>query len=124
MKTLTIRQPWAELIARGKKDIEVRTWKTNYRGKIAIHAGKVIDSNISIYENNGWKFLTGGIIAIADLVIVDKFYPRDNFRAFMQYEPNLFAWHLYNVQRVDFVPCNGMPGIFETHFNLKVAAIR
>jgi activating signal cointegrator 1 len=112
MKTLTIRQPWAELIAQGKKDIEVRTWKTNYRGKIAIHAGKVIDTDISRYENNGWQFLTGGIIAIADLVHVDKFYPRDNYRAFMQYEPGLFAWHLQNIQKVEYLPWRGMPGIF------------
>jgi hypothetical protein len=39
MKTLTIKQPWANLIAHGIKDIENRTWKTNYRGKVLIHAG-------------------------------------------------------------------------------------
>lgn len=38
MKTLTIKQPWASLIAHGVKDIENRTWKTKYRGKILIHA--------------------------------------------------------------------------------------
>lgn len=39
MKTLTIRQPWASLIALGAKTIETRSWTTNYRGPIAIHAG-------------------------------------------------------------------------------------
>ena len=38
MKALSIRQPWASLIAKGIKDIENRTWKTNFRGKIYIHA--------------------------------------------------------------------------------------
>ena len=38
MKALSIKQPWASLIAHGIKDIENRTWKTNYRGKILIHA--------------------------------------------------------------------------------------
>lgn len=38
MKTLSIRQPWASLIAHGIKDIENRSWKTNYRGAIYIHA--------------------------------------------------------------------------------------
>lgn len=38
MKALTIRQPWAQLIASGAKDIENRTWSTNYRGLIVIHA--------------------------------------------------------------------------------------
>ena len=39
-KALTIKQPYASLIVEGIKDIENRTWKTNYRGRILIHAGK------------------------------------------------------------------------------------
>lgn len=47
MKTITIRQPWASLICTprednpmlGIKDIENRTWKTNFRGTVLIHAG-------------------------------------------------------------------------------------
>lgn len=39
MKALTIRQPWASLIALGIKTIETRSWQTRYRGPIAIHAG-------------------------------------------------------------------------------------
>lgn len=38
MKALTIKQPWASLVAHGLKNIENRTWKTNYRGRILIHA--------------------------------------------------------------------------------------
>ena len=38
MKTLSIKQPWASLIAHGIKDIENRTWATKYRGTIYIHA--------------------------------------------------------------------------------------
>lgn len=40
MKAITIKQPWASLIAYGLKDIENRSWKTNYRGRVLIHAGK------------------------------------------------------------------------------------
>lgn len=40
MKALTIRQPWASLIAAGVKTIETRSWSTEYRGPLAIHAGK------------------------------------------------------------------------------------
>jgi len=39
MKALTISQPWASLIASGEKFVENRTWRTNYRGPLAIHAG-------------------------------------------------------------------------------------
>lgn len=38
MKALSIKQPWASLIASGIKNIENRTWKTNFRGRIYIHA--------------------------------------------------------------------------------------
>lgn len=43
MKTLTIKQPWATLIIQGDKRFEFRSWKTNYRGELLIHAGKGID---------------------------------------------------------------------------------
>ena len=37
---LSIRQPWATLIASGRKTIELREWSTSYRGLLWIHAGK------------------------------------------------------------------------------------
>lgn len=40
MKAITIKQPWAYLICAGIKDIENRSWKTNFRGRVLIHAGK------------------------------------------------------------------------------------
>jgi hypothetical protein len=40
VKAITIKQPWATLIAIGVKDIENRCWATNYRGPIAIHSSK------------------------------------------------------------------------------------
>ena len=43
MKVLTIKQPWASLIIEGYKRFEFRSWKTNYRGELLIHAGKSID---------------------------------------------------------------------------------
>lgn len=43
MRAVTIRQPWATLIALGEKRFETRSWATKHRGEIAIHAGKVID---------------------------------------------------------------------------------
>lgn len=40
MKALTLTQPWASLVACGAKRIETRSWRTDYRGPLAIHAGK------------------------------------------------------------------------------------
>ena len=38
MKAITMYQPWASLLACGAKKYETRSWPTNYRGPIAIHA--------------------------------------------------------------------------------------
>lgn len=37
---LSVRQPWAWLIVNGFKPIENRTWRTKFRGRILIHAGR------------------------------------------------------------------------------------
>lgn len=37
---LSIRQPWAWLILNAGKDIENRDWRTNFRGRVLIHASK------------------------------------------------------------------------------------
>jgi hypothetical protein len=44
VKALSIKQPWAELIASGKKSVELRTWNTSYRGKFLVHASKTPDA--------------------------------------------------------------------------------
>ena len=43
MKALTVRQPWASLIVAGIKDVENRSRRTHYRGRLGIHAGLAID---------------------------------------------------------------------------------
>lgn len=50
IKALSIKQPWASLIAHGIKDIENRTWKTNFRGKIYIHVSASKKFNISLND--------------------------------------------------------------------------
>jgi hypothetical protein len=40
MKALSILQPWAWLIVQGHKDIENRNWRTTFRGRFIVHAGK------------------------------------------------------------------------------------
>ena len=40
MKVLSLWQPWASLVAFGRKRIETRSWSTSYRGPLMIHAAK------------------------------------------------------------------------------------
>jgi activating signal cointegrator 1 len=40
MKAITIWQPYASLLILGLKQYETRSWETNYRGPLIIHAAK------------------------------------------------------------------------------------
>lgn len=50
MKALSIIQPWTSLIATGIKDIENRTWRTNFRGEFLLHAS-------ARHLHDGWEAL-------------------------------------------------------------------
>jgi activating signal cointegrator 1 len=78
MKVLTIKQPWASLWLTARKVHETRGWRTNYRGPLAVHAGKrkpyVIGSRLDalcITEFGlDWRdtLPCGAIIGVVDLV--------------------------------------------------------
>lgn len=42
LKALSIKQPWAWLIVNGYKDVENRSRRTHFRGRILVHAGKTM----------------------------------------------------------------------------------
>lgn len=62
MKALSIIQPWASLIAVGIKDIENRTWRTNFRGEFLIHSS-------AKHLKEGWNALTDGQRKAAERLI-------------------------------------------------------
>ena len=47
MKAITLWQPWASLVIAGIKCNETRSWSTDYRGPLAIHAAKKPASEIA-----------------------------------------------------------------------------
>jgi hypothetical protein len=84
IKAITVQQPWAWCIAAGVKLVENRTWATNYRGPLAIHAGKTVDhESIAMVKNllvelgvipdleakvpHPHLKATGAVLAVADL---------------------------------------------------------
>jgi hypothetical protein len=68
-KALTVKQPFASLIMAGIKDVENRTWKTNFRGTIVVHAGRgvanVRGTNIKPPTS---EYPAGAIIGTVDIV--------------------------------------------------------
>ena len=123
MKALTIAQPYAELIARGDKPIENRTWPTRYRGPLAIHAGK---SRGWLDDGDELRYLGmpfGAIIATAELVAcLPLIYPADgsNWPARWRHlhdhahANGPWCWVLEHVRRLpEPVPYRGAQGLWE-----------
>jgi len=74
MKVLSLKQPYADLVIKGKKKIELRKWNTHFRGKFYIHASKIPDKKALKkfrYENS--KLPLGYIIGKVKLVDVKKY---------------------------------------------------
>jgi hypothetical protein len=117
MKALSIRQPWAWLIVNGYKDIENRKWRTDFRGKFLVHAGKQFDydgyrwvksnSRINMPEIN--KFEMGGIVGSAE--IIDCVTQHNSQWFFGPY-----GFVLKNARKLKFVPLGGRLNFF----NVKV----
>jgi hypothetical protein len=94
---LSLKQPWAALLAGGRKTIEVRNWPTVRRGRILIHAARVSDE-----RRESWQLvppyllpiaqLTGGILGMADLVDCVAYRSRDAFAVDQAKHLNDPAW--------------------------------
>jgi hypothetical protein len=66
MRALTISQPWASMIANGRKWVENRTWESLYRGPLLIHAGKGTQYGTrQEFEAKGYPL--GAVIAVCNL---------------------------------------------------------
>lgn len=140
MKAITILQPFASLIAIGKKRLETRSWETKYRGPIAIHSGigskyiKLSRSEpfySSLWDENQREMLIkerenslpyGCIIAIADLTHCLKindsqiyYLEKDKSKelSFGFFAIGRYAWELANVRQITPVPAKGMQRLWE-----------
>ncbi len=74
MKAITLWEPWASLIAVGAKQYETRSWYTQHRGEIAIHAAKVekyppseVRAVMKVFEIDPLTLPYGKIVCIADI---------------------------------------------------------
>lgn len=139
MQALTIYEPWATLLVKGKKQFETREWQRNYRGLLAIHSGKqsvdiedyplglseiLDDSKITQDNLNNNK---GKIIAIATLkeihLMTDKFINEQSEleRLTGFWEPRRFAWELTNIKPLPQpIAARGMPGLWTVPDNIYV----
>jgi hypothetical protein len=80
MKSLSLKQPFAELLVSGKKTVELRKWNTKFRGKFLIHASKKIDKERARSLGIDYtKLTTGAIIGTAILYNVKEYQNKADF---------------------------------------------
>ena len=122
-KVLTIKQPWATLIAEGIKKYEFRSWKTNYRGKLLIHAGAGVDKDyLEKFKNLNLEFPSKKVLAEVELV--DCLKLDDKLNQEISNENNIaygdkyrtgYAWKLKNVKKIKSDKIiNGKLGLWNT----------
>lgn len=121
MKVLTLKQPWATLVAEGIKKYEFRSWKIKYRGKVLIHAGIGIDKDeMKKFENMDLEFPSKRILAeveIEDCLELDddlnqKIINENNIAYGSKYRTG-YAWKLKNVKKINIdKEINGKLGLW------------
>ncbi len=124
---ISIRQPWAELILRGKKTIEVRSWDTTYRGILYLHTGKV-PAGYKALDLGLQDVFRGGYVGTINLASTIVFTPelweqwRELHLSDGPFREGLFAWMIRNPRRFkNPIPGPGALGIF--HPDPSVAEI-
>lgn len=142
MKALTIRQPWAQLTlmldpsGMALKRVETRSRRTNYRGRIAIHAGladEIFFSRCFARKEQPHLVVAGfksdmdihklphgaviGEVTIADCVPIEELwgtlYCTERERAFGDWSKRRFGWILEDpVMYAEPVPARGQLGLW------------
>ena len=130
MRTLSIRQPWADLILQGRKTTELRTWRVSYRGPLAIHASQTVERETCLAHGlDPDRVTTGAVIGVVDLTAIDaldaeSFAARraehlsdEPFPAQGQPQgpaPTVYGWRLLNPRALSQpVAMRGRMGLFE-----------
>ena len=117
MKALSLKQPWAELILQGRKKIEIRKWKTKFRGDFLIHASKNPDNDAM--KKFGFANLPCGfIVGKAKLLDVKEY--KNNLEFDMDKNLHLatpewgnYGFILENAERMENIPAKGKLNFWE-----------
>ena len=112
MKVLSIKEPFATLIKDKVKIYETRSWKTNYRGEIYIHASLTKSKSDNVEKAN--KYLKtspspGKILCKCILVdcipmtkeFINYINNETNEADYGRYEEGRYAWKLKVIEVLD-----------------------
>lgn len=127
MKVLSLLQPWATLFVRGTKVFETRSWPTQYRGPLFVHASgfankkmangmspeliclePVFKDHIKMSDMVFGKII--GMVNIAAVLRTEDIKPHlsEQEIAFGDYSPGRWAWQCYD--HVSFLKGTSLKG--------------
>lgn len=124
MKVLSIKEPFATLIKDGVKIYETRSWKTNYRGELYIHASLGLSKSDNVEKANKYlksEIKPGYILCKCELVdcipmteeFIDYINKETTESDYGKYSDGRFAWKLKVLEVLDEpIPAKGKLGIW------------
>jgi len=138
MKVLSMKQPWASLFVLREAKYETRTWRTTYRGPVAIHTSKQIDKAACTHKaiqvllgKHGYtvdNLPTGKIIAVCHLINCLKVTDNQTTWAVLEngmivsennyflgdFNEGNYAWEVQDMKMLDHpIPAKGHLGLWE-----------
>lgn len=113
MKALSVRQPWAELIARGTKTIEVRSWRTTHRGPLLLCTGGAWHrEGVALHGKLGERGVAVCVVEVVDcrpLTVEDSTIAGLDVSSYV----GQWAWVLAHPRRVEPTPIRGQLMTFD-----------
>ena len=135
MKVLSLKEPFATLIKEKKKLVETRSWKTNYRGELYIHASvtkidKETKNKKELFDLLGNEPFNFGMIIckcrLVDCIYMTKEYVEDmkenNYREYLcgEYKVGRYAWILDSIEPLEEpIKAKGKLGIWNYYTEEK-----
>jgi activating signal cointegrator 1 len=127
MKALTVRQPYAELIADGIKTLEVRSRPTRHRGPLAIHAAQTVAPE---FRGIDWAeaYPRGLVVCVVNVVGCHELTTADLEEAWLpdwffdEVQGLLHAWELENPRRTEPFACKGALNLWQLATEPIIAA--
>jgi len=110
MKAISLKQPWASLIANGEKTIETRTWPTKYRGDLLICASK---------QPRLDRYPSGCALCIVTVIDWRPMTKADEQAACCELYQGAWSWLLSNIHPIVPFAVKGSLGFYEVALPVK-----
>lgn len=131
MKVLSIKEPFATLVKDGVKIYETRSWKTNYRGEIYIHASITLSKSENVVKAK--KYLKTDIkpgyilckCKLVDCIPMDEKFIKHikketNESDYGRYSEGRYAWKLELIKVLENpIFAKGKLGIWNYNYEIE-----